>query len=128
MEKKKHLLLALTNPIDGNEDAYNRWYEEVAYPTYKSLPGLIPLGRFRAADVPHMFPFEMDNQFKYLSLYYFESDDPVKFMEDIKAAFADRPDYYFSPDIDQNRFCEPIYMALGDVNFAPIDRYEQLKY
>jgi hypothetical protein len=123
----KHLLLAMTNPIAGKDAEFNDWYDNVAYPTYKSLPGLVPLGRFKAADVPHMFDFEMDNQFQYLSLYFFEADDPVIFMEALKAAFADRPEYFLSPDIDQSRFFEPIYTALSDVNFNPIDRYQHLK-
>jgi len=124
----KHVLLAMTNPVPGKDAEYNDWYNNVAYPTYKSLPGLIPLGRFKAVDVPHMFPFEMDNQFQYLSMYYFETDDAVKFMETIKATFADRPDYHFGEDIDQTKFFEPIYVAVGDVNFAPIDNYESLKF
>ena len=123
----KHLILALTNPIKGNEEAYNHWYDNVAMPVYKSLPGLIPLGRFKAADVPHLYPFEMDNQFQYLSLYYFETDDLNAFMEKLKASFAERPEYSFSPDIDQSCFFEPIFVALGDVNFEPLDRYESLK-
>jgi hypothetical protein len=123
----KHLLLAMTNPVPGKDAAYNDWYNNVAYPTYKSLPGLVPLGRFKAVDVPHMFPFEMDNQFQYLSMYYFETDDAVAFMETIKATFAFRPEYEFSADIDQTKFFEPIYVAIDDVNFAPLTRYEELK-
>ena len=123
----KHLLLAMTNPLPGRDDAFNEWYENVAYPTYKSLPGLVPLGRFKAVDVPKMFPFQMDGMFEYLSLYYFESDDPAAFLERLKATFPMRPEYSFSEDIDQSRFFEPIYVALGDVNFAPLDHYESLK-
>lgn len=124
---KKHLLLAFTNPVEGRDAEYNDWYDNVAYPTYKSLPGLVPLGRFKAAEVPDMFPFQMKNDFQYLSLYYFETDDPTAFMEKLKETFPKRPEYSFSPDIDQSRFFEPIFVALGDVNFAPIDRYENLK-
>jgi len=124
----KHLLLAFTNPIAGREREYNEWYDNVAYPTYKSIPGLTPLGRFKAASVPHLFPFEMDNQFQYLSLYYFEADDAAAFLEHVKATFAKRPNYSFSPDIDQTRFFEPIFVALADVNFAPLDQFEKLKY
>ncbi|MEZ5687455.1 MAG: hypothetical protein R3E21_01445 [Caenibius sp.] len=123
----KHLILAMTNPVEGRDAEYNDWYNNVAIPTYKSLPGLVPLGRFKAVDVPHMFPFEMDNQFQYLSLYYFEADDPIEFMENIKATFANRPEYVFSSDIDQTKFFEPMYVALDDVNFTPIDLYENLK-
>lgn len=123
----KHLLLALTNPVEGRDAEYNEWYDNIAYPTYKSLPGLVPLGRFKAADVPPMFDFEMKGEFRYLSLYYFEADDPKAFMDELKASFAERPEYSFSADIDQSRFFEPIFTALGDVNFEPIDRYENLK-
>jgi lipoprotein NlpI len=123
----KHLLLAMTNPLPGRDDAFNEWYDNVAYPTYKSLPGLVPLGRFKAVDVPKMFPFQMDKMFEYLSLYYFETDDPEAFLETLKATFPKRPEYQFSEDIDQSRFFEPIYVAMDDINFAPIDNYESLK-
>ena len=123
----KHLLLAMTNPVPGRDREYNDWYDNVAYPTYKSVPGLVPLGRFKAVDVPHMFPFQLDNNFQYLSLYYFETDDVAKFMEYVKETFGRRPEYSFSEHIDQSRFFEPIYVALGDVNLIPIDNYDRLK-
>jgi len=123
----KHVLLAMTNALPGRDDAFNKWYDEVAYPTYKTLPGLVPLGRFKAVDMPKMFPFQMDNEFKYLSIYYFETDDIDQFMAKLKTAYADRPDYYFSEDIDQSKFFEPIYVAVTDLNFEPLDRYEHLK-
>lgn len=123
----KHLLLAMTNPLAGHDAQFNDWYNKVAYPTYKSIPGLVPLGRFKAVDVPPMFPFQLDNNFEYLSLYYFDTDDPAKFLESVKDAFTRRPEYSFSEHIDQKRFFEPIYVALGDVNFEPLDRYEHLK-
>ena len=123
----KHILLAMTNVLPGRDDAFNAWYDEVAYPTYKTLPGLVPLGRFRAVDLPKMFPFQMDNQFQYLSMYFFETDDLGAFMKDLKEAYDDRPDYYFSPDIDQAKFFEPVFVAITDVNFEPLDRYEHLK-
>jgi hypothetical protein len=66
----KHLLLAMTNPVRGKDAEYNAWYDNTAYPTYKAMPGLVPLGRFKAADVPHMFDFEMDNQFQSLTLLF----------------------------------------------------------
>lgn len=123
----KHLLLAMTNPLPGKDAEFNDWYDNTAYPTYKSLPGLVPLGRFKAVDVPKMFPFQMDNGFEYLSLYYFETDDVEAFLEVLKETFPKRPEYSFSETIDQTRFFEPIYVAMGDVNFEPLDRYESLK-
>ena len=123
----KHILLAMTNALPGRDDAFNTWYDEIAYPTYKTLPGLVPLGRFKAVDLPKMFPFQMDNAFQYLSMYYFETDDLASFMAKLKAAYDDRPEYSFSEDIDQSKFFEPVFVAITDVNFEPIDRYENLK-
>jgi hypothetical protein len=71
---KKHLLVAMTNPVAGRDKEYNEWYDTVAIP-----------------------------------------------------AFARRPRYQFSSDIDTSRFFEPIFVALGDVNFAPLDRFDELK-
>jgi hypothetical protein len=119
----KYILLAMTNALPGKDAEFNEWYDNTAYPTYKSLPGLVPLGRFKSVDLPKMFPFQMDNQFEYLSLYFFEAD----FMEKLKATFPERPEYSFSEAIDQDRFFEPVYVAMGDVNFEPIDRFEALK-
>ncbi len=123
----KHILLALTNPVEGKEEAFNTWYDTVAYPTYKSIPGLVPLGRFKAADVPHMFPFQKDNEYQYLSMYYFEADDPEAFLETVKETFPKRPEYAFSEDIDTSCFFEPVFTAISDVNFEPLDRFENLK-
>lgn len=123
----KHLMLAMTNPLPGTEVEYNEWYDGVAYPIYKSLPGLVPLGRFKAVDVPRMFPFQMDNQFEYLSIYSFETEDPVAFVAQIGVILQNKEDYYFSETIDQSRLCGPIYVAISDVNFEPLDRYEALK-
>jgi hypothetical protein len=74
-----------------------------------------------------MFPFQRNNEYKYLSIYYFEADDPAEFMDRIKATFADRPEYEFSPDIETSCFFEPIFTAITDVNFEPLDRFEGLK-
>jgi hypothetical protein len=29
---KNYVVLALTNPVEGREDEYNKWYNEVAVP------------------------------------------------------------------------------------------------
>ncbi|VWX50039.1 hypothetical protein [Novosphingobium sp. 9U] len=123
----KYVLLAMTNPVEGRTDEYNAWYDNTAYPTYKSIPGLTPLGRFKAVELEPMFPFQMENRFNYLSMYYFETDDVVAFMQSVKDAFGRHPEYSLSEDIDKSVFFEPVYVAMSDVNFAPIDRYEELK-
>ena len=108
----RYLTLALTNPVPGREQEYNDWYDNVALPVYSSIPGFKPLGRFKLADVPSMYPFQMKDQWEYLSLYEFETDDFAAFVEHVKTTLAVRSQYYFCDAIDKTRFYEPVFVAL----------------
>lgn len=108
----RYIVLALTNPVPGREQEYNDWYNNVAIPVYRSIPGFKPFGRFKLADVPSQFPFNMKNEWEYLSLYEFETDDYATFAEHVKATIAERTEYYFSDAIDKTRFFEPVFIAL----------------
>ena len=56
----KYLMLAFTNPVAGKDAEYNDWYDNVAMPVYRTLPGLKPLGRYRSAEIPKAFRFRDD--------------------------------------------------------------------
>lgn len=124
----KHLLLAFTNPVPGREDEYNDWYNNIGMPHFKSMPGVIPLGRFRLSNV-RMRPSEWDGKFEYLSLYYFEADDAAAYIASLREVTKGRSDYKLSDAIDPSTFFEPLFVALDDdqVNITPIDRYEPLQ-
>jgi hypothetical protein len=108
----KYLVLALTNPLPGREKEFNDWYDNTALPMYRSIPGLKPLGRYKLAGVPPSFPFEMRDQWEYLSVYEFETDDYPGFISKVRATIEASKTYRFSEAIDKTRFYEPVFMAL----------------
>lgn len=108
----KYMVLALTNPVPGREDEYNDWYDNVALPVYRSVPGFNPLGRYKLEDTPAQFPFQMESQWDYLSVYEFETDDFESFSEAVQKAVAASDSYYFSDAIDKTRFFEPVFKAI----------------
>jgi hypothetical protein len=67
----KHVLVALTSPVDGKEGEYSRWYNEVHIPEILSVPGIVSARRFRiqVANAPG------SPVWKYLALYEVETDN-----------------------------------------------------
>ena len=106
----EYMILAFTNPVEGREHEYNDWYDNIAVPTYKSMPGLTHHGRYTLADAPKMFDFSKDSEWKYLSLYSFETDDLEYYMTKGTEALAKVKEYSFSETIEKTRFFEPIFM------------------
>lgn len=109
-----YIVLALTNPVEGREAEYNKWYNEVAVPVYKTIPGFEHLGRFRLADVPKQFDFAADSNWKYLSLYRFSTDNYEEFSKTVEETIKNSGTYYFSDDIDRTRFFEPVFVSMAD--------------
>ncbi len=44
-------LIVQTGPVEGREDEYNRWYEDVHIPEVLDLPGFVAARRFKLSDV-----------------------------------------------------------------------------
>ena len=48
-----YTLIVFTSPVEGREDEYNKWYDEVHLPEFSSLPGIISGKRYNVAgDAP----------------------------------------------------------------------------
>jgi hypothetical protein len=67
----KHVLLAFTDAVEGQEDVYNEWYNETHIPEILSVPGIVSARRFRTkivnvAGAP---------AWKYVAIYEVETDD-----------------------------------------------------
>ena len=67
----KHIVIALTNPVEGQEQVFNNSYDNEHIPDMLSLPGCVSAQRFRLSDVqvpnrptPH----------RYLAIYEFEAE------------------------------------------------------
>jgi hypothetical protein len=43
-------LMVQTGPVEGREDEYNRWYEEIHIPEVLRLPGFVAARRFKLSE------------------------------------------------------------------------------
>ena len=76
----KHVLLVFSDPTEGEEDEYNRWYNEIHLKEVIATPGFVNAQRFKVADV---MPGATDH--KYLAIYEVETDDAKKSVEALMA-------------------------------------------
>jgi hypothetical protein len=110
----KFMVLAFTNPIEGKEDEYNDYYDNVAMPVYRGVPNTKVLGRYKALDMKS-YEFAMDNQWKYVSLYEIEADNIDDHFKEVwayieKAKAEGR--YQFNEFIDKSTAFEPVFVKM----------------
>jgi len=67
----RHLLMAFSNPLEGLEDEFNRWYNEVHLDDVLKVPGYISAQRFELSPT-QMVP---GAPYRYVALYEVETDD-----------------------------------------------------
>lgn len=61
-------MLVFTNAVDGRDDDFNRWYDEVHLAEVLALPVFTAATRYRLADA-QVFA---DQQFRYVAIYDYE--------------------------------------------------------
>ena len=64
--------VGFTNPIEGQEDAFNAWYSDVHLKDVLKVPGIVAAQRFKLSDVQRDQP---PFPWRYLALYEIETDD-----------------------------------------------------
>jgi hypothetical protein len=98
----RYLLLALNGPTpDGDEAAYNRWYDEVHVPDLEAIDGVLSARRFKvlqAKGVDH----------PYVAAYEIETDDLEALMADMTT--KPRP---FDPNFDRPASGFVLAQAIG---------------
>ncbi|MGY9074415.1 MAG: hypothetical protein ACKVHU_15870 [Acidimicrobiales bacterium] len=67
----KHVLLVFTDPVEGRDDEYNAWYNDVHLGEVLETDGFVRAQRFRVAD---LMPGVTDHD--YVAIYELETDDP----------------------------------------------------
>lgn len=78
----KYNLIALTNALDGQDEAFNDWYSNVHLADVLKLPGVVAAQRFRMSDTQHRpGPFE----YGYMAVYEIEIDDINRTLSELKA-------------------------------------------
>ncbi len=68
---KKHLLLFFSNPVDGQEDEYNKWYTDTHLHDVVKVPGFVSAQRFELSEAQMQEGIE----YRYLAVYEIETDD-----------------------------------------------------
>lgn len=80
----RYLFVVETQPVAGQEDAYNDWYTNRHLADVVALPGFVSAQRF--ALVPHPNTRPADPAFRYLALYDIETDDLAEPFDALAAA------------------------------------------
>lgn len=79
----KHVLLVFTDPVEGKDDEYNAWYNDVHLGEVLQADGFVRAQRFKVAD---LMPGVTDHE--YVAIYELETDDPAAAMKALRGASA----------------------------------------
>ena len=77
----RHLMVVYTNPVEGEEDEYNKWYDETHLPDIVDVPGVVSGRRLKLAPVAGTGDGATH---QYLALYEIDGD-PAAVMAEIGA-------------------------------------------
>jgi hypothetical protein len=83
----RYTLVVMTNPVEGEEDRFNKWYNEQHIPDLLNVRGCVSAQRFRHTDPGSNPPHT------YLALYEFEADSA----DAVRAALTEARDAGNSP-------------------------------
>ncbi len=76
-------LIALTNPLNGQEAEFNDWYTNVHLADVLKLPGVTAARRYRLADTQHR---PGPHEWAYMAVYEIEIDDISTTLTALRAA------------------------------------------
>ncbi len=79
----KFKMIALTNPVDGRDEEFNDWYQNVHLPEVVSREGMVSARRYKVA-VPLLAPVS----FGYMAVYDIDTPDIGGFLQTMGAASA----------------------------------------
>jgi hypothetical protein len=77
------LFVVFTKPVEGLEDEYNKWYDEVHIHDVVKVPGVVSAQRY---DLAHPGPGGEQPTHRYMAIYEIEGD-PANAMEEMMARF-----------------------------------------
>ncbi|MGE0487016.1 MAG: hypothetical protein AB7Q81_22890 [Gammaproteobacteria bacterium] len=102
----KSVLMVLTNPVPGQEEAFNDWYSNVHIQEVVAVPGFVAAQRFALA------PAQMGGAgaHGYLALYEVEGD-PAAALDALKAAL---PHLHMSDTLDRASISMQMFTAITE--------------
>ena len=105
MATPAHRLLVFSNPVEGREDEYNDWYDEVHIDEVLEVDGFVACQRFSADDGTEGAPA------RYLAVYEIDADDPVAAYDTLQASVGDMN---VTDAIDRSSIAAWIFTARGE--------------
>jgi hypothetical protein len=87
------IFIVLTNPIEGEDDAFNKWYDAHHVPEVLDVPGVVAAQRYDIAEVNVPDDEELPAQLpppthRYLVIYELDNDPDVVMAEFLKRVMA----------------------------------------
>jgi hypothetical protein len=114
---KKYLFLAFTNPTEGNEKEFNRWYEEQHLADVIDVPGFVCARRYRLAAPSAQFKFNTKTaEHRYLALYEIETDDIDGVMRELESRVG-TPAVVMTEAIDMSTLNSPVLELITENQF-----------
>jgi len=111
--KKKGVLVALTNPVEGREKEYNDWYDNTHLVDVAKIPGIVGARRYRLAPGQHV---AAGTPWQYCAVYDLESEDLSSIAQELKRRRGPTgkgtPEMAISPALKEERlawFYEEIF-------------------
>jgi hypothetical protein len=86
-------LFVWSEPVEGQEDVYNDWYDNIHLDDVRAIPEFVGATRFK-------FSSETPTPRKYLAVYDIETNEPSTIMERLTEAAAK---LFISPALDSDR-------------------------
>lgn len=78
---ERYVIAVLTNPVPGQDEAFNDWYDNRHIPDVLAIPGVVSAQRFELAPAQRM---EAPYPFGYFAFYEVETDDLPALVEDMR--------------------------------------------
>ena len=114
----KHILLVLSNAVEGSDDAFNTWYTGTHLPDVLKVHGFSAAQRFRISDT------QMNDNatpYKYLAIYEVD-EEQLPAVRDALAASAGTEAMYIDPALDMNRTVAYFYSPITGMVQAPANK------
>ncbi|MEM7286741.1 MAG: hypothetical protein AAF480_10355, partial [Actinomycetota bacterium] len=99
-----HRLFVFSNPVDGREDEYNDWYDDVHIAEVLEVDGFVACQRFTAAGGD-------DAPARYLAVYEMDADDPIAAYDTLRASVGEMN---VTDAIDRSSVTALIFTARGE--------------
>ena len=112
MTAEKHIFIVYTNAVDGQDDAFNDWYDNQHLNDVLKIPGVVAAQRFALSDKQRLDP---PFPWKYAAIYEVETDDLAPVIDALKtwigtekmprtdAMNPHREAYFFHPITDRRQ-------------------------